>query len=142
MAHTAVFFSESAYSKPSVKKGNTRIVDVELQIYKKPVLFWIGQQPEDDYLELGTSLGFENRVMRNKDMSVLVYATALVVNQLKTYSFPKCLDIIGFAINYNVPVFWIDSYVVPRQWIHSFRGIFVGNVEAGYFWKSLLSQVS
>jgi len=140
MSHTAIFHSESAFMKQQPLKEKVRIVNADLQTYKKPVVFWIGQ-PEDGYLELGDNLGFENCVMRNKDMSVLVYASALVVYQLETYTFPKCLDLIGFAVNYGIPVFWIDKYVMPRQWIHSFRGIFVGDVPVGYFWKSLISTV-
>lgn len=136
-----VFISRSSrlsrhYQEPKLHE----VVKIDLATYKKGTIFWTGSKLPDHFLEIGDHLGLDILEL-GKDITALINAQAVIVHEVDSYTFKRIISIINFAVNYDTPVFWIDKNIAPRQWIFSFKKIFVGDVYAGYFWREVMKWI-
>jgi len=150
MNHKSVFVSKSAkpellapryYAKDKTKtKAKGNVIKADLVKFKKATVFWMGKPLPKSLLGFGEHLGLDILKL-DGDITLLINAQALVIHEVDTYRFNGVIAAINLAVNYDVPVFWIDKNVAPRQWMFSFKKVFVGDLYAGFFWKEVMQWI-
>lgn len=95
----------------------------------KDTILWCGELNEVS--EYGVN--FRYRMIDSiEDNSSILQLYALILNDVNLNSYIK---MINFAINYDIPVVWLHSHLVPHDWMWSFKLCYVGKLDVLDFWR-------
>lgn len=128
------FISKSA-NPVSNNVANYSLRFVDRQPVLHDIILWYGKQ--DAVSEYGSSFGYKI-IDSIQDNSNLLQVKALI---LRDASLSLYLNQINFAVNYDIPVIWIHSHLIPHDWMWSFKFCCVGKVEVVNLWRHICELI-
>lgn len=121
-----------AFSSKSARHFPQKVVKVNnRKVCLQDNILWYGKQ--DAFYECGQSFGY-NLIDSFSDISQLLQMKALI---LREASLRPYIQQINFAVNYDIPVIWFHSHLIPHDWMWSFKFCCIGDIEKVNFWRHI-----
>lgn len=125
---------------PFVSKSSQRVPIVADKVVKKQLILrdailWYGKK--DVLFNHGKSFHYQ-MIESIPDISCLLQVNAVVLQEAALNPY---LSQINFAVNYDVPVIWVHSHLIPHSWMWSFKLCYVGKTEVLPFWGSVCEMI-
>lgn len=124
-----VFYSRSAKRESNVTKISPK------KLILNDTVLWYGKQ--DALSKLGVTFGHEI-IDSIQDNSSLLCVKALIFRETSLESY---IQKINFAVNYDIPVVWLHSHLIPHNWIWSFKLCFIGEINPLSFWIRICEMI-
>jgi hypothetical protein len=103
--------------------------------HNKEIILWYGYR--DDLCDHGRRMGY-HIINTVPDVSSIIHVKALVLCDVHIQSY---INILNFAVNYDIPVVWIHSHMTPDNWMWSFKICIVGKVDSFMLWRYICEMI-